>query len=190
MLGLYGRSQNEDGTFNFECVDNEVSLGGSNTGIICRELRKMLKPESNAPMGWKILFADLLSGRDYSILIDMKPGSKDQTFICELDTVFGFSYEESSTVMFRLKQIVNQEREENFDPYDFSYTEANLGFIYSMNNMAGSFMDGKLSGPWTFPNKTATDALLLRPAALTYFFQQIKEADPGFLKEKIKILEL
>jgi len=186
MFELYKKKTNKNGAAGFDGCEDEISLAGKNTGMICRELRNILKPTDNAPFSWKIPIADILQKAGYALVMNMKPDNKDTIQLCELDTILGFSDEDGSTVMFRLRQLLKQDREKDFDVYKFSVPKTTDVILYTVNYLSGTIENGKLTGTWNFPNNSATGDLLLTTQAMSYFTAQIKKIDPVFLNQPLK----
>jgi hypothetical protein len=165
--------------------EEDMSIAGCNNGIIANELKNILSPNDNPPVGWSIPVSDKWNKEDYSIIIDIKPKS-EEVFLCELDKVFGFSYNGWSPIMLRLKLLFSDTNKEEVDKKSFIYPyEPEI--IYTMFYLYGSFKDGKLTGTWNPPFGTIT-ALLFWPEAMTFFFEQVKKNDPDFLTIDIKLI--
>jgi hypothetical protein len=166
--------------------DSRACLGGCINGIIANELEDALQPSDGPYMGWNLPIADKYNKDGLSYIIDIKPKA-DEVFLCELDRVFGYSFDGWSPVMLRLKILYNEETKESVDKGRFLYPE-NPEVIYTMLYLYGSIRDGKLSGTWKMPFGSVT-ALLFWPEALTYFTQQIQLYDPQFMKSEIKLIQ-
>lgn len=164
--------------------EEEMSLAGCNNGIIAEELKEILSPSDNPPIGWTIPIAEKWNRKDYSVIIDIKPKS-DDIFLCELDKVFGFSYKEWSPVMLRLKLLYDANKGE-LDKKNFIYPD-DPDIIYTMLYLYGSIQNGKIYGTWNPPFGTIT-ALLFWPEAMTFFYEQVKKHDSYFLTSDIKLI--
>jgi len=167
--------------------EEETSLAGCNNGEVPRELRDIIKPNNTAPVGWVLPFATKWNNNEYSLVIDIKPKSSTEIFLCEIDTVFGFSYAEWSPVMLRLKILCSDTTENDLDKNNFIYQDQDPEIIYTMYYLQGSIKDGKLVGTWKPPFGTIT-GLLFWPEAMTFFHKQLESIDPYFLNAEIKIL--
>lgn len=163
--------------------EEQTSLAGCNNGIIPIELKEVLSVSDNPPIGWTIPIAEKWNKDNYSVIIDIKPKA-NEIFLCELDTVFGYSYEGWSPIMLRLKLLYNEAISEEFDKTNFIYPEM-PEVIYTMYYLYGSICDGKLTGTWSPPYGTIT-ALLFWPEAMTFFFDQVRKFDPKFLNADFK----
>lgn len=166
--------------------EDQTSLAGCNNGVIPNDLKEILSVSDNPPIGWTLPIADKWNKEDYSLIVDIKPKA-DEVFLCELDSVFGYSFEGWSPVMLRLKLLYNETTKEELDKTNFVYPE-DTEVIYTMYYLYGSIRDGKLTGTWNPPYGTIT-ALLFWPEAMTYFFDQVKKFDPHFLNANVKQLE-
>ena len=161
-----------------------MSLAGCNNGIIANELKEIITATDNQPIGWTIPIAEKWNKQDYSVIIDIKPNT-EEIFLCELDRVFGYSFESWSPIMLRLKLLYNDTTKEDLDKSNFIYPD-DTEIIYTMLYLYGSIRDGQLVGTWNPPFGTIT-ALLFWPEAMTFFFEQVKKLDPKFLNAKIKL---
>lgn len=166
--------------------EKECSLGGCNNGIIAQELEQILMPEDNSPRGWAIPIAEKWNRQEYSFIIDIKPNG-EEVFLCELDKVYGFSYDAWSPIMLRLKLLHSDIHIEDMDKKNFFYPE-NPSIIYTMLYLNGSIADGKLTGTWSPPFGKIT-AVLFWPEAMSFFFKQVKKMDPYFLEQDVKMIQ-
>lgn len=183
MYAWYRRTINQNGIqLEFE---EEASLGGCNNGIIANELKKIITPLDSAPFGWTLPIANYWNREDYSFIVDIKPKNKNEVFLCELDRVFGYCYNEWTPVMLRLKSlnIENPNKKDFIYPDDPDETE----ILYTMYYLYGSVSNGNLTGTWNPPFGSIT-ALLFWPHAMTFFFRQVEKYDPGFLHKDIKLM--
>ena len=162
--------------------EEQTSLGGCNNGVIANELKDIIS-NLNPPIGWSIPIADKWNNQGYSFIIDIKP-STEEAFLCELDQVFGYSYESWSPILLRLKVLCNNVQKSQFDKGQFVLPEK-TEIIYTMLYLYGSFHDRQLIGTWNPPYGSIT-ALLFWPDAMSFFFKKIKEFDPDFLESDVK----
>lgn len=182
MYSWYQRT-NENGELHL-IWEEQMSLAGCNNGIIANELKEIITATDNQPIGWTIPIAEKWNKQDYSVIIDIKPNT-EEIFLCELDRVFGYSFESWSPIMLRLKLLYNDTTKEDLDKSNFVYPD-DTEIIYTMLYLYGSIRDGQLVGTWNPPFGTIT-ALLFWPEAMTFFFEQVKKLDPNFLNAKIKL---
>jgi len=159
----------------------ETSLAGCKNGVIANELKKIINQTDNAPFGWALPIADKWNKEGYSLIIDIKPSS-EEIFLCELDRVFGYCYNEWTPVMLRLKSLDI----EGADKKNFIYPDETQ-IIYTMYYLYGSVNNGQLVGTWNPPRGGIT-ALLFWPEAMTFFIDQVKKYDPNFLSANIKLM--
>lgn len=184
MYAWYKRN-NIDGKIILQ-FDEQCSLGGCNNGVIAQELEKILVPTDTANMGWILSISEIWNSQEFSFIIDIKPNSKE-VFLCELDKVYGFSYEQWSPIMLRLKLLHNDVAIEDMDKESFTYPE-NPSVIYTMLYLNGSICNGKLTGTWSPPFGKIT-AVLFWPEAMSFFFEEVKKIDPHFLEQNIQLIQ-
>jgi hypothetical protein len=181
MYAWYKRVKEQEKTrLTFE---ESTSIGGCNNGIIAIELQKAISPSDSAPFGWTLPISETYNKEDYSFIIDIKPNSPNQIFICELDRAFGFCYEEWTPIMLRLKclDIVSPSKEDFYYPADYEV-------IYTMYYLQGTVSNGALKGTWNPPFGSLT-SLLFWPEAMTFFFDQVKRMDANFLENNVKLMK-
>jgi hypothetical protein len=166
--------------------EEKMSLAGCNKGIIANELKEILKPTDNPSIGWILPIAQKWNKQNYSVIIDIKPNNK-QVFLCELDTVFGYTFSEWSPIMLRLKILYNDKTKDEIDKNNFVYP-VKPEIIYTMLYLYGSIRNGQLFGTWNFPGRSSTNALLFWPEAMTFFYEQVKIFDPYFLNSEINLI--
>ncbi|MBS1683189.1 MAG: hypothetical protein JSS76_00430 [Bacteroidetes bacterium] len=183
MYSWYKRI-NENGQVRL-VFEEQTSMAGCNNGVIADELRKVITASDNPPLGWTLPIADKWNKEDYSFIIDIKPKS-DEIFLCELDRVFGYTFEGWTPIMLRLKLLFSDTYK--MDKMNFECPEE-PEVIYTMFYLYGSFKDGKLTGTWNPPFGTIT-ALLFWPEAMTFFYEQVRRFDPHFLNQNFKLLSV
>ena len=168
--------------------EEEISLAGCNKGIIPKLLKEKLSKDDRPPLAWTLPIARYYNNFDQTVIIDIKPNSKDETVFCELDAVFGFSHEEWSPVMFRLRQLFNAYTEDlRIDKENFIYP-SDTEIIYTLSYLTGSFHNGDLIGKWVYPGSSSTNSVLLWSDAISFFNKQIEKFDPGFLDRSYKCI--
>ena len=116
MYSWYQRT-NENGELHL-IWEEQMSLAGCNNGIIANELKEIITATDNQPIGWTIPIAEKWNKQDYSVIIDIKPNT-EEIFLCELDRVFGYSFESWSPIMLRLKLLYNDTTKEDLDKSNF-----------------------------------------------------------------------
>ena len=165
-----------------------IHLAGCNIGLIPKLLFEKLTPDDNPFLGWILSVANDFNKKNQSVIIDIKPRSKSEVFLCELDSVFGFSYHRWTPTMYRLKILYNDAvSPEEFDKNSF-LCSANSDIIYTQSYLSGSFYDGQLIGTWNPPSPNPKNSLLLWAEAMTFFYEQVKKYDPNFLNESVKVI--
>ena len=166
--------------------EDTASLAGCNVGVIPDELSKILRSSDNPPIGWVLPIADKWNKEGWSLIIDIKPKA-NEVFLCELDRVYGYSFDGWSPIMLRLKLLYVDETKDDIDKDNFLYPE-NPEIIYTMYYLYGSIKNGQLVGTWNPPFGTIT-ALLFWPEAMSFFYEQVKKSDPHFLNAEVKLIE-
>lgn len=187
MYSIYDK-QNIDGQIQLK-FSKKISLAGCNYGLIPNLLKNKISSDKNPPIGWLLPIAEIYNKKGQSVIIDIKPKNKkySEVFLCELDIIFGFSYNEWSPIMYRLKRLYSNISPGDFDKNDFIYPKEQE-IIYTMLYLVGSFENGKLTGTWNYPGPSPTNALLLWSEAMTFFHRQVKNYDPNFLNEDINTI--
>lgn len=188
MYAVYERN-NENGKVRLK-FNIEISLAGCNVGLIPNSLREKLSESDNPPAGWTLDIGDDYTNQDKAVIIDIKPRNNrfSEIFLCELVTVFGFSYVEWTPIMYRLRRLYSDIAPDQLDKNNFIYPD-NPEIIYTMLYLAGSFKNGQLTGTWNYPGPSATNALLLWPEAMTFFHEQVGKFDPRFLTEIVDTIK-
>lgn len=173
--------------------DRDISLAGCNVGIIPQHLKEIIIPEHKYPIGWTIPIAEKYHQKDHSVIIDIKPTNSNEIFLCELDTAFGFCYEDFTPVMYRLinlnpfsQMTVNNTKYEFPYPKDLTYNNNQAQVIYMMYYMQGSIQNGRITGSWLPPkNGITTNTSILWPEAMSFFNAKIKEFDPDLVVDQV-----
>jgi hypothetical protein len=190
MYAVYDRySQDQKIKLKFA---RKISLAGCNFGIIPAMLKEKLDFSDNPPLGWELSIAEDYHKNNQSIIIDIKPNNAEEIVLCELDRVFGFSHFGWSPIMLRLVQFYNDYATDvEINKHDFICPEEDQHeIVYTMSYLAGSFKDGELEGKWIFPGRSSTNALLLWPDAMTFFYEQVERYDPSFLNKKTNFIKI
>ena len=188
MYGLYSKAVIENQVqYKFE---EEISIFGCNNGYIPWLLSYKLKKGDNEPLKWHINIESELnnSTEEYyhntSIIIDIKPKNKNETYLtmAELTDVWGYSDSSWTPMLFRLNML--------FTDHDINLADKKLfkiengiepEIVYSIIYARGSIKDGKIAGRWTPPSMSPTNSTLLWPETLKYFYDQIKSQDTWIL---------
>jgi len=86
-------------------------------------------------------------------------------------------------ILLRLNGLFIDEDPSLVNRNDFIRKDCDIvGPIYEFLYLAGSVTDGKLTGKWGAPPPSPTNAALLWPDSLKYFFQCIRTRTPEVLK--------
>lgn len=167
--------------------EREISLFGCNNGFIPWLLEFKVPPNQNEPYRWHIdVLPELNAQPDYrggTLIIDLKPKqNKTNISLYEVLDVWGWSQDDWTPILLRLNGLFTDDRPETINREDFVRADADIsGPIYEFLYLTGSVKNGKLHGPWVPPNASPTNAALLWPETLNYFFQCIRERTPEVL---------
>ena len=164
----------------------QISLFGCNEGWIPWLLQKMMPMGQGEPYAWHVRIDDGLAlpevRREFpnaeAIVVDIKPTAKDHFFVCELLDVYGYSANDWTPLLWRMRLL-----QANGDPKanhleDFQAPN-NGDLIYEYLYAMGSVDNGKLAGTWNPPKPGATNGVLLWADALAYFINIIKSEPQG-----------
>lgn len=122
----------------------QIKLAGCNWGIIPNLLADKLKPTDNSPIGWTLDISGHYNKNNKSVIIDIKPNNKTpEVFLCELDKVIGFTYDEWTPIMYRLNILFSGLQSKDLDKTSFTYPDT-TETIYTMLYLYGSFKNGEL----------------------------------------------
>ncbi|MCG2717491.1 MAG: hypothetical protein L6408_01475 [Nanoarchaeota archaeon] len=181
MYALYDQVK-ESSTLKLK-FKKEISLAGSQSGLIPTALKSILTKNQSAPFGWHLSIPEIYIETNQFVIIDIRPNNKKykNIFICELTDVFGYSYLKWTPILFRLKGLYVDIPPSSIDKNFFEYP-ANPELIYTMLYLSGSVSEGKLVGTWNYPGPSPTNSVLLWPEALSYFIKSIKSKDPDFIE--------
>jgi hypothetical protein len=96
--------------------------------------------------------------------------------------VWGYSASGWSPIMLRLNGLYVDEDPSVVGRDRFVRRGTEIGGpVYEFLYLDGTIRDGKVSGKWTAPPMSATNAVLLWPDALRYFFDCIRATSPSVL---------
>lgn len=158
----------------------KISLFGCNEGWIPWFLHLMMPRGQAEPYAWQVNICAGLALPDVrkefpdaeAIIVDIKPVAKDQFFVCELLDVYGYSADEWTPMLWRMK-VLDIGSQLNADHLQ-DFNALNKGdIIYEFLYAMGSVDNGKLVGTWNPPKPSSTNGVLLWPAALSYFMKCI-----------------
>lgn len=180
---LYRRTKVGKNSTRYEKIE-KISLFGCNEGFIPWLLAFKIPPTQNEPYGWHVdILPELDAQPDYrsgSLIIDLKPKqTKTNVSLYEVLDVWGWSESGWTPVLLRLNGLFMDESPETMNREDFVRDDADIqGPIYEFLYLAGSVNNGTLDGLWVPPPASPTNAALLWPEPLNYFFQCIRERTP------------
>ncbi|HEX7014683.1 MAG TPA: hypothetical protein VF191_04175 [Cyclobacteriaceae bacterium] len=177
MYAWYTRT-NDKGQTRLE-LTAEAFFAGCNNGMIAIELKEMITPNDIWPFGWTIPVAEKWNKQNLSFVLDIKPNSSE-AFLCELDRAFGYCYDGWTSIMLRLKILLQSHEPVNKRNF---ICRDNPEIIYSMLYLSGSVENGQMVGTWKAPHGMIK-SLLFWPEAMTFFVEQIMRWDPEFLNRK------
>jgi hypothetical protein len=150
-------------------------------------LKFKIPANQNEPYAWHIdIVPELDAQADYrssSLIIDLKPKqNKSNLSLYEVLDVWGWSEHGWTPILLRLNGLFVDENPETFNRDDFVRNHTDIdGPIYEFLYLSGSVKNGKLYGLWIAPPASPTNAALLWPETLNYFFRCIRERTPAVL---------
>ena len=189
---MYMRYLKERGPsrYSYQFVE-EISLFGCNNGFIPWLLSRRISPSQGEPFKWHVPIQESLNGAavsntDYTgstLIIDLKPKqNKNNLSLYELMDVWGYSDKGWSPILLRLSGLFVDADPKRVDREKFVISDKEReGPIYEFMYLTGSVKDGKLDGLWNAPPASPTNAALLWPEALAYFFMSIRKRTPRIL---------
>jgi hypothetical protein len=191
MYGLYRRTRIGGSTrYERDPNEREISLFGCNNGFIPWLLGFKVPQGQSEPYRWHVdVLPELDAQSDYrngSLIIDLKPKqNKTNVSLYEVLDVWGWSESDWTPIVLRLNGLFVDESPETINRDDFLRDDADIqGPIYEFLYLVGSVKDGALNGLWVPPPASPTNAALLWPETLSYFFQCIRERTPAVLDIK------
>lgn len=184
MYAVYYKETSEGYTrFRFQ---NRTHLFGCRSGLIPRSLLRKTGRDQNEPYRWHLSMKRVLpeDGSPRSaIVIDLKPKQADSNLsLYELRDVWGYSDSGWSPVLIHLNVLYSDADPSNIDRLDFRIQNREQRIsVYEFLYLQGSISGGRLTGKWTAPPVSPTNAALLWPAALKYFVGCIRACTPDLL---------
>lgn len=171
MFALYKKTINENIIkYTFE---DTISIFGCNVGYIPKMLRGIIKKTANEPYEWQLLISDALTKMgidDRSIIIDVKPKDHKEVLLCELIHVYGFSLNEWTPALFKLRCLIEDEPVDSINKESFIIENfKQINNIITFTSFAGSVKNGTLTGTWNPPSPSPTNSVLLWPDIIEYF---------------------
>jgi hypothetical protein len=187
MYYRYTKERVGAGTTRYKLQEERIHLFGCNDGFIPWLLTLKLGPKDKEPYKWHVdVVSELASHPKYldsTLLIDLKP-KKEGTNISlyEVLDVWGYSSNGWSPIMLRLNGLFVDEKRSRINRESFVRADDQVsGPIYEFLYVAGTVFGGKLEGKWIPPPASPTNAALLWPEVINYFFQCIKSTTPEVL---------
>ena len=172
----------------------KIHLFGCNNGFIPWLLERRISPSQGEPFKWHIPIGESLNGvtknntdcNGSALIIDLKPKqNKNNLSLYELEDVWGYSNDGWSPILLRLCGLFVDADPKGVDREKFAISDTEReGPIYEFMYLTGSVKDGKLDGSWNAPPASPTNAALLWPEALTYFFESIRRRTPDLLSRR------
>lgn len=183
MYALYRKTRTND--VSHYVFGSPTHVFGCNNGEVPKLLQKRLVPGDSQPYQWHLPVAEMLAESGEALVIDLKPNSRDQAHdlsLYELLDVWGVSADFWTPAMLRLRGLCVDGMPETPNRIEFERKDAECTEpIYSFVYLAGTVLNGKLSGKWTAPRASSTNSTLLWPPTLRYFISQIEMVTPEVL---------
>jgi hypothetical protein len=183
MYAIFKKKEMRSGRAVFQ-KGEAISLFGCNEGWMPWLLQMTMPKRQNEPFAWHLKIQEVLAldqvRKDYpnaeAIVVDIKPTSKDEFFVCELEDIYGYSDSDWTPLLWRMKvlQIGSEPKKNhlaNFEAPDDG------DIVYEFLYAQGSVKEGKTTGLWTPPKPSATNAALLWSESLEYFIKCIMASE-------------
>lgn len=154
----------------------KTSLFGCNNGFIPWLLRKQIAEAQEEAYSWHINIGSALNATEYrgsTLVIDLKPKQKKTNLsLYEVEDIWGYSDNGWTPVLLRLSGLFMDADPSRINRNRFRIGDnERIGPIYEFLYLSGSVSDGKLTGGWTAPPSSPTNAALLFPDTLRYFLK-------------------
>lgn len=169
------------------------SLFGCNKGFIPRLLGRQVSASQGEPYRWHLSVQDTMDGvtendTDYTgstLIIDLKPKqNKTNLSLYEVLDVWGYSASGWTPILLHMSGLFVDADPDAIDRNEFEFADENRDEpIYEFMYLDGSVQNGRLIGRWNAPPASPTNAALLWPESLAYFFQCIGERTPAALEQ-------
>lgn len=187
MYAHYRRMQLGNNTTRYQFVE-QVSLFGRNAGFITWLLALKTQPSQDEPYAWHLDIRNALAEQDgfaeSTLIIDLKPKQARKTlFLYELQDVWGYSDDGWSPILLLLGSLFVDANPAEVDRNDFTRDNSEIeNPVYEFLYLSGTVDGGKLTGTWAPPPSSPTNAALLLPKPLKYFFDCIRARTPDILR--------
>jgi len=158
-------------------------LFGSRNGFIVRRLRSQAEA-GRLNCKWHLDVVEELKNEgepNCSIIVDIKPHSPTQIFLCEITDIWGHSFHEIWTVvLLRLQGLLMDVSTSDYEKTEFQpRSTLPNNIIYSILYLSGGIEQGRISKTkWLPPGPSSTNSALLWPGTLSYFYGAIQKRDP------------
>jgi hypothetical protein len=187
---MYARYEktDADGRSSFRYAE-QCSLFGCKVGYIPWLLAKRTPADQGEPYRWHIPLQSALDStenRGSALLIDLKPKQqKTNLSLYELLDVWGYSDSGWTPTLLHLSGLFVDADPTSIDRNNFSVADGDRqGPLYEVLYLDGTVSDGKLTGRWTAPPASPTNAALLWPQTLSYFVDCIRNCTPEALQPR------
>ena len=181
VFALYRKNRQKDQT-RYQFLQ-KVPLFGCDEGFIPRLLGKQMPDGQKEPYLWHLQIENALAKAEYpnsTLVIDPKPKQKKTNFsLYEVLEVWGYSAAGWTPILLHLSRLFVDEDPQKFDRNDFWIrADKRDEPIYAVLYLDGTISNGKFIGGWNAPPASPTNAALLWPDTLRYFFRCIREQIP------------
>jgi len=184
MYYIYDRIAEGDG-FRYR-QRTGYALFGSRSGFIVRRLRSRAA-EGRLDSKWNLDVAEELmreGSPNCSVIVDIKPKSTTQLFLCEITDIWGHSFHELWTsILLRFKGLLVDAALADYVRTEFKPPPTSPQIIYSILYLSGGISRGEISRTkWLPPGPSSTNSALLWRETLRFFYEAIQNKDPEHLK--------
>ena len=178
MYSFYNKIEKGERT-EFEFIE-QISLFGCNVGKIPYFLKLQIKDKLvSEPFKWSLDIKDCINEirrSNQTIIINLKPKQKNNVSLYELFKVIGNCENGWTQIMLCLRGLLLDEDPSIFDPKKFEVKNDSIDEpIFSTIYLHGTVKDGRIFDKWTTPNSSSTNAILLWPHILDYFYMEAKK---------------
>lgn len=190
MYARYRRTRS-NGVTSYRFVE-KCCLFGCNEGFIPWLLGRQVPASQGEPYRWHLSVQDAMdgateNGTDYTgstLIIDLKPKQKTNLSLYEVMDVWGYSSSGWTPILLHLSGLFVDANPNTTDCKKFGIADEDRDEpIYEFMYLDGSVQNGRLVGRWNAPPASPTNAALLWPESLAYFFQSIRQRTPAALEQ-------
>ena len=175
----YNRTH-ENGRLRFVLQD-ETPLFGCNEGVVAKALSDQIPDGQQQPWCWHVDVSDVMQHQHSTgdvFIMDLSPGQEQNNNIFsfyELLDVWGYSYNDWTPALLRLRCLLDNKRDERLNRNDFTINREVEGPIFSFTSFSGGIYNGQLSGTWRAHNPAPGNSVLLWSENLGYFIRIIQQ---------------